>query len=213
MDYKHKSYRIAVLGAEGVGKTSLTMGDSNHIYKQYNPTVEDSFITLKTIHDTKHCIEILDTAGQEEYASLRDNWIRQSDGVVLVYDVTSRASFTSLEQLIEQVMQVKWDPEDSVASRPSRLPIMIVGNKMDLLKRRRVRNTEGLAFAKKHGCMFVETSAWSTHNNVDKAFCDVVKILLSLTPQSSNALAHQGWLGEPIFSFIKSIVAAVLSCN
>ncbi|KAI1157638.1 small GTPase superfamily, partial [Nemania serpens] len=144
-----KGYRIVVLGDGGVGKTSLTMGLCGHEFSQtYDPTIEDSFKAEIEIDHIQYPLHVLDTAGQEEYVNLLDGWISQGDGIVLVYDVTAQASFASLECLIEQVMQVKWDLEDSAASRPSRLTIMIVGNKIDMVEKQVVRATEGLALAR-----------------------------------------------------------------
>ncbi|KAI1159465.1 putative small G-protein Ras2 [Nemania serpens] len=200
-----KGYQIVVLGDGGVGKTSLTMGLCGHKFSQtYDPTIEDSFRTHITINDILCPLDILDTAGQEEYVNLRDDWIRQGDGIVLVYDVTSQASFASFECLIKQVMQVKWDLEGSTASRPSRLPIMIVGNKIDMVEKQVVRATEGLALARKYGCEFTETSAKSM-KNVAKAFHDVVKILLPLSPHSSDDAPSFGSLPGAVLSSWKKL--------
>ncbi|KAI1181836.1 putative small G-protein Ras2 [Nemania serpens] len=195
-----KGYRIVVLGDGGVGKTSLTMGLCGHEFSQtYDPTIEDSFKTEIEIDHIQYPLHVLDTAGQEEYVNLLDGWISQGDGIVLVYDVTSRASFASLRHLIKQAMRVKWDLEDSAASSPSSLPIMIVGNKTDMVDARVVRATEGLALAKAYGCEFTETSA-KCMKNVTKAFRDVVKILLPLSSHSSDDAPFFGSLAGAILS-------------
>jgi hypothetical protein len=60
-------------------------------------------------------LEVLDTAGQEEYTALRDQWIRDGEGFVLVYSIASRSSFTRIQRFHNQIQRVK----ESSASSPS----------------------------------------------------------------------------------------------
>ncbi len=136
-------------------------------------------------------LEVLDTAGQEEYTALRDQWIRDGEGFVLVYSITSRASFTRIRKFYSQIQRVK---ESSSASSPTsaaylssplspasiaghgQAPVMLVGNKSDLVTDRAVSTQEGSALAKDMGCDFVEASAKNCIN-VEKAFYEVVRSL------------------------------------
>ncbi len=126
-----------------------------------------------------YLLEVLDTAGHEDFRNLQDHWISQADGIILVYNITERDTFRSIRHLVKQVLSVKsWctRDEDPATLRPERLPIMIVGNKSDKSTERQVSTLEGHELAKKHGCMFIEASA--KHNyNVEKSFSDVVKVL------------------------------------
>lgn len=136
--------------------------------------------------DNQACmLEVLDTAGQEEYTALRDQWIRDGEGFVLVYSISSRSSFTRIKRFHHQIQRVK----ESTASSPSYpgspisaanpsapVPIMLVGNKSDRIAEREVSTQEGHALARELGCEFVEASA-KNYINVDKAFYDVVRIL------------------------------------
>lgn len=130
-------------------------------------------------------LEVLDTAGQEEYTALRDQWIRDGEGFVLVYSISSRSSFTRIKRFHHQIQRVK----ESCASSPSYpgsplsatnpqmpVPIMLVGNKSDRVTEREVSTQEGHALARELGCEFVEASAKNCIN-VEKAFYDVVRIL------------------------------------
>jgi GTPase KRas protein len=75
-----------VLGDGGVGKTALTIQlCSNHFVEEYDPTIEDSYRKQVVIDDESCLLEILDTAGQEEFTALRDQWIRDCEGFVLIY--------------------------------------------------------------------------------------------------------------------------------
>ena len=138
-------------------------------------------------------LEVLDTAGQEEYTALRDQWIRDGEGFVLVYSITSRSSFTRIQKFHHQIQRVK---ESSNAGSPTGggylsspiqspmmmsgsggpAPVMLVGNKSDRVTEREVSTQEGNALAKELGCDFVEASAKNCIN-VERAFYDVVRTL------------------------------------
>ena len=159
----------------------------------YDPTIEDSYRKQVVIDGQSAMLEVLDTAGQEEYAALRDQWIRDGEGFVLVYSITSRASFSRLRSYYKQIQRVREStavlstptatfpgtsvPLAQTISAPSGpAQIMLVGNKLDRVTEREVSTQEGSALAKELGCDFVETSAKSCIN-VEKAFFDVVRQL------------------------------------
>lgn len=140
-------------------------------------------------------LEVLDTAGQEEYTALRDQWIRDGEGFVLVYSISSRSSFSRIKRFHHQIQRVK----ESCASSPSYMgspiatanpqapvPIMLVGNKSDRVTEREVSTQEGHALARELGCEFVEASAKNCVN-VEKAFYDVVRILRKQRLQTTKA--------------------------
>jgi GTPase KRas protein len=127
----------------------------------------------------------LDTAEQEEYTALRDQWIRDGEGFVLVYSITSRSSFIRVEKFHQQIQRVKeslWlnslPPSVSHLSivNEFEVPIMLVGNNYHRNYEREVSRQEGLALAKELGCQFVEASA-KYYVNVEKAFYDVVRMI------------------------------------
>ncbi|KMU80012.1 GTPase HRas [Coccidioides immitis RMSCC 3703] len=136
-------------------------------------------------------LEVLDTAGQEEYTSLRDQWIRDGEGFVLVYSITSRSSFTSIQKFYNQIQLVKESASSgsptgagylssqmngSNSGPPQPVPVMLVGNKCDKAVERAVSSQEGYGLARDLGCEFVEASAKNCIN-VEKAFFDVVRLL------------------------------------
>lgn len=136
--------------------------------------------------DNQACmLEVLDTAGQEEYTALRDQWIRDGEGFVLVYSISSRSSFSRIKRFHHQIQRVKESTASSPSypgsplaslSPPQPVPIMLVGNKSDRVTEREVSTQEGHALARELGCEFVEASAKNCIN-VEKAFYDVVRIL------------------------------------
>ena len=137
-------------------------------------------------------LEVLDTAGQEEYTALRDQWIRDGEGFVLVYSISSRSSFTRIPRFHSQILRVKESSNSgsplglgysgsglhSSAMSPGQntVPIMLVGNKSDRVTEREVSTQEGHALARDLGCEFVEASAKNCVN-VERAFYDVVRML------------------------------------
>merc|ERR1711974_220128 len=161
-----QSIKIVVLGDGGVGKTALTIQlCSNHFVEEYDPTIEDSYRKQVVIDDETCLLEILDTAGQEEFTALRDQWIRECEGFIIVYSITSTHSFHQVKTFKQQVTRVK--DEDN-------LPMMLVGNKCDLEEEREVPTEEGVALAEKLGCQFKEASA-KTRKNVEESFYDLVR--------------------------------------
>lgn len=165
---------------------------------QYDPTIEDSYRKQVVIDGQSCMLEVLDTAGQEEYTALRDQWIRDGEGFVLVYSIASRSSFTRIQRFHNQIQRVK----ESSASSPSypgsplsgvspnsSVPIMLVGNKCDRVTEREVSTQEGNALARDLGCEFVEASAKNCVN-VEKAFYDVVRQLRRQRLQISHRSTH-----------------------
>jgi len=181
-------YKLVVLGDGGVGKTALTIQLClNHFVETYDPTIEDSYRKQVQIDGQSCMLEVLDTAGQEEYVSLRDQWIRDGEGFVLVYSISSRASFQRIKKFYSQIQRVKESAQagsptypgspslsNPVASGPA--PVMLVGNKCDRVTEREVSTQEGAALARELSCEFVEASAKNCVN-VEKAFYDVVRQL------------------------------------
>ncbi|KAJ1962434.1 Myosin type-2 heavy chain 1, partial [Dipsacomyces acuminosporus] len=133
----------------------------------YDPTIEDSYRKQVVIDDQPCVLEVLDTAGQEEYTALRDQWIRDGEGFLLVYSITSRSTFERVERFRDQIIRVK--DQDNV-------PMMLVGNKCDKAQEREVSFQEGQAMARRLGCDFVESSA-KTCINVEKAFYTTVRMI------------------------------------
>lgn len=161
------SWRVAVLGDGGVGKTALAVQFTlNCFVETYDPTIEDAY-RKQLVVDNRMCyVEVIDTAGQEEYATLRDQWVREGQGFILVYSIASRATFDRLEVFRQAMMKVK-------KSKPV---FMLVGNKCDKQYEREVSREEGAQMARTFGCEFLETSA-KTAYNVERLFTTLVRLL------------------------------------
>ncbi|KAJ6231818.1 ras-like protein rasb [Anaeramoeba flamelloides] len=160
-------YKIVVIGDSGVGKSALTIQlVQNHFVEEYDPTIEDSYRRQVLIDDEVSLLDVLDTAGSEEYSSMRDSYMRAGEGFLIVYSVTNRQSFQKIPSYIEEITQAKFTTD---------IPVIIVGNKSDLENERQVRHGEGQDFAIKFNCCpFFESSA-KERINVDEAFFEVVR--------------------------------------
>jgi len=179
-------WRVAVLGDGGVGKTALAVQFTlNCFVETYDPTIEDAY-RKQLVVDNRMCfVEVIDTAGQEEYATLRDQWVREGQGFILVYSIASRATFERLEVFRQSMLRVK-----------RKKPIfMLVGNKADKQLEREVTREEGVQLAKEFGCEFLETSA-KTAQNVERLFTNLVRSLRS-TKQAEQGAVPQPRVREP----------------
>lgn len=161
-------WRVTALGDGAVGKTSIAVQFTLHSFTEaYDPTIEDAY-RKQTVVDGSVChIEIVDTAGQEEYSTLRDQWVREGQGFILVYSITERRSFERIETFRQALLRAK-----------ARTPplFILVGNKDDQTYERQVLKAEGESLAAQWGCEFMETSARTGHN-IDKLF---IHLILSL---------------------------------
>ncbi|KAH6996147.1 ras-like protein [Ilyonectria robusta] len=161
-----REYKLVVVGGGGVGKSCLTIQlIQSHFVDEYDPTIEDSYRKQCVIDDEVALLDVLDTAGQEEYSAMREQYMRTGEGFLLVYSITSRQSFEEITTFQQQILRVK---------DKDYFPMVVVGNKCDLENEREVTRQEGEALARSFGCKFIETSAKS-RINVDKAFYDIVR--------------------------------------
>ena len=159
-------YKLVIVGGGGVGKSALTIQlIQNHFIDEYDPTIEDSYRKQVTIDEETCLLDILDTAGQEEYSAMRDQYMRTGQGFMLVYAITSRSSFDEISSFRDQILRVK--DKDKV-------PVVLVGNKCDLESERQVTTNEGNDLARSFGCPFLETSA-KTRINVEDSFFNLVR--------------------------------------
>ncbi|KAM9983542.1 hypothetical protein ACTFIY_000279 [Dictyostelium cf. discoideum] len=159
---------LCIMGDGGVGKTAVTIQFiSNHFVYYYDPTIEDSYRKQCLVDDQVYMLDILDTAGQDELTAMRDQWIRSCEGFILVFSVTSRSSFDQIQFFREQIIRVL-DSDD--------VPIMMIGNKIDLDDERQVTFQEGKDLARCLGMSFMEVSA-KNRTNVEEVFNETVRIV------------------------------------
>ncbi|XP_035692297.1 ras-related protein Rap-2c-like [Branchiostoma floridae] len=163
---KMREYKVVVLGSGGVGKTALTVQFvTGQFMEKYDPTIEDFYRKEIEVDGAPSVLEILDTAGTEQFASMRDLYIKNGQGFLLVYSLTNYQTFQDIKPIRDQIIRVKGT---------EKVPLVLVGNKVDLESEREVPTSEGKALAQSWGVPFLETSAKSKHN-VDDVFAEVVR--------------------------------------
>ncbi|KAI6186530.1 Ras-related protein Rap-2b [Aphelenchoides besseyi] len=161
-----REFKVVILGSGGVGKSALTVQFvSNKFLDYFCPTIED-FYRKEIEVDGKPCIlELLDTAGTEQFASMRDLYLRNGHGFVVVYSITNSQSFHDIRTIRDQIVRIKGTDQ---------VPILLVGNKCDLGHQRQVRTEEGAALAAQWSSPFAECSAKNAHN-VNTVFAEIVR--------------------------------------
>lgn len=184
-----REYKLVVVGGGGVGKSCLTIQlIQSHFVDEYDPTIEDSYRKQCIVDDEVALLDVLDTAGQEEYSAMREQYMRTGEGFLLVYSITSRESYEEIRTFQQQILRVK---DKDV------FPMVVVGNKLDLANERKVTVEEGTMLAGEFQCKFLETSA-KTNMNVEQAFFEVVRAIRRYNremqggPSAGGGLSHNG---------------------
>ena len=163
-------HKVILLGTGGVGKSALTFQFMyDEFLENYEPTKADCFRKKVILEGDEVQIDILDTAGQEEYEGIRDHYIKSGEGFLCVFSITDEFSFQKCQEFRDHILRVKND--DNV-------PIILVGNKCDLDKRRQISAAQGQVYASSWKAQYFETSA-KTRNNVDNVFFEVMKDIRS----------------------------------
>lgn len=161
-----REYKVVVLGSGGVGKSALTVQFvTGSFIEKYDPTIEDFYRKEIEVDSSPSVLEILDTAGTEQFASMRDLYIKNGQGFILVYSLVNQQSFQDIKPMRDQIIRVK---------RYERVPMILVGNKVDLEGEREVSAGEGKALADEWNCPFMETSA-KNKGSVDELFAEIVR--------------------------------------
>ena len=162
--------KFIVIGNAAVGKSNISFRFINGTFcEKYLATIglDFAFKTLN-IDNKTYRIQIWDTAGQECFKSISRGYYKSSVCALIVYDITSRDSFNSVNQWIEECK----------THSPKTITLVLVGNKSDLEKKRKVETQEGEDLAEKNNMLFYETSALSGEN-INKLFNDAVKEIIS----------------------------------
>eukprot|EP00842_Homolaphlyctis_polyrhiza_P004321 jgi/Hompol1/4890/HPOL_001033-RA len=195
-----REYKLVVLGSGGVGKSALTVQFVQSIFvEKYDPTIEDSYRKQVEIDGQQCMLEILDTAGTEQFTAMRDLYMKNGQGFILAYSITSQATFNDLVELREQILRVK-------DSDKARVPMVLVGNKCDLEDDRVVSKTEGQSLASQWGgCTFLETSA-RKKINVDEVFFDLVRQINKSMPDKQQQHATQPLRNRSEFAKTASLI-------
>lgn len=166
-----KQYKVVMLGSGAVGKSAITVQMvSGHFLSSYDPTIEDSYRTTINVNNQDIILNILDTAGQEEFYALRDQYMRSGDGYIIVFSITSITSFLEVNAIKEQLNMVLDTDDDTL------IPIILVGNKCDLEEYRQVQSSDAQRLAEEWRVKYFETSA-KNKTNINRIFEELVYLI------------------------------------
>ncbi|KAH3732975.1 Ras GTPase [Pelomyxa schiedti] len=170
-----KVYKLVVLGSGGVGKSAITVQFVQGIFvEKYDPTIEDSYRKQIDVDGEACMLEILDTAGTEQFTAMRDLYMKNGHGFVLVYSIISISTFRDLPDMHDQILRVK---------DAAMVPLVLVGNKCDLTEQRVVTSEDGQGLATKWGgAIFLEASA-RMKINIERIFMELIRQINVINPR------------------------------
>ncbi|KAK4766192.1 hypothetical protein SAY87_007834 [Trapa incisa] len=168
------AFKILLIGDAGVGKSSLLLSfiSDSVLHHDVSPTIGVDFkIKTMTAGGKKLKLTIWDTAGQERFGIVTSSYYRGAHGIILVYDVTRRETFTNLSNIWAKEVELHSTDQDCVK--------LLVGNKVDRESERAVTREEGMDLAAKYKCSFLECSA-RTMENVHQCFKELICKMVEL---------------------------------
>jgi len=161
-------FKLLIVGESGVGKTCMLLQFADKRFEEtFLSTIGVDFKVREIdVEGKKVKLQIWDSAGQERFRNITSSYYRNCGGIIIVYDITKQDTFVKVTEWIEEVR--KYVPSS---------PLLLVGNKCDLVDKRQVSKEEAQDLAKRLGLVFLETSA-KTAENIDESFCAMAKQLI-----------------------------------
>lgn len=163
------TYQIVVQGCGSVGKSAITIRFVHDVFvSKYDPTIEDSYRKPFQVGSENVVLEIVDTAGTDQFASMRDLYMKNGDGFLLVCAVDKRNTLEDIKSLHKEIIRVK-------GSQP---PMVIAVNKIDLpIERREIAEAEIQEISSQLKVPYYFTSA-ANNININDVFISLSTQLL-----------------------------------
>jgi len=175
--------KVLIIGDSSVGKSSL-LGRyaDNKFASNIHPTIGMDFKVKMLEHNGRRVkLQIWDSAGQERFQTITQQYYRNAQGIIVVYDVTSDASFNNVSQWVAQIRSQGAEKADT----------MLLGNKSDKINEKVIDADQGKALADEYQMPFFETSA-SLGDNVDTAFTTLVAMVMKRLDVENKPPGHGG---------------------
>ena len=167
-----------------MGKTSLIFKYiKDSCPEEHDPTVEDAYSAqINLPNGEERTFKLLDTAGEDDYQTMMDEWIKAADGFLLLFAINDKESFTALKGKLKKINK----------NNKGNIPCILVGNKCDLEDKREVKRVEAENFAKSFGLKYYETSALTDNNgNVKVVFQHCTQLIVnSLNSDKGKCLCN-----------------------
>lgn len=163
-----KQRKIAIMGFRSVGKSSLTIQYvKGQFVDAYDPTVENTFTKTVKLRGQEYFLKLVDTAGQDEYSIFPHTYAIDNHGYCLVYSINNLKSFEVIRIIYDKLLDMTGKVQ---------VPIVLVGNKLDLQTERVVPFEDGKRLADYMNAGFMEVSAKS-NNNVNELFTSLLTMI------------------------------------
>ncbi|XP_064628690.1 ras-related protein Rab-21-like [Lineus longissimus] len=190
---RNYSFKVVLLGEGCVGKTSLVLRYvENKFNDKHLSTLQASFLDKKlNIGGKRVKLAIWDTAGQERFHALGPIYYRDSNGAILVYDITDEDSFQKVKNWVKELRKMLGND----------ICLCIAGNKIDLEKDRHVSIEEAEAYAASVGAKHIHTSA-KLNKGIEELFLDLSKRMIDTAGMDNG----QGSMGRPTRRNVVTIV-------
>ena len=175
-EIQRKVIRISLLGDAAVGKTSILNTFLNIEFSSStvsNIGIEKQNIKMKMKDGKEMKIIIWDTAGQDRFHSIATSTIKNSQGIVVSFDVTNKKSFENVPNWL-----------DDIRSSNNKIPVILFGNKCDLIDKRVVEEEEAEAFSKENNLLYFETSA-KENINIKEGFGKIIELAYEKTGKTA----------------------------
>jgi len=189
----NKEYDLSIVltGAGGVGKSAVTLQFlHNSFLDAYEPTIEESYSKHCVVDSVAAYVQIIDTAGQEEYEKLRDQSLSIGDCYLLVYDITNKSSFDELTKIRTSVLRLR-------NAETSGFPMVIIGNKCDLDSYRQVSKEEIKKRCLVWNVPFLESSA-KARINIEEAFIECIRAVRKFKSRTANMTSSNATEQKPV---------------
>ena len=162
-------FKLLIVGESGVGKTCMLLRFADNSFEEnFLSTIGVDFKVRELDVDNKHVkLQIWDSAGQERFRNITTSYYRNCGGIIIVYDITRHDTFVKVTEWIEEVRK-----------NTNNVPLLLVGNKADLIEKRQVTEQEAKSLADRMGLVLLETSA-KTALNIEDAFKEISRQLMA----------------------------------
>ena len=159
-------FKLVIIGDSYVGKTNIMSRYLNNEFRDDSKATVGVEFGSKLFDIKGHSIkaQIWDTAGQERYKSITNAYYKGALGALVVYDITRKETFNSVDKWIS----------DLTAVADKKITVLVIGNKCDLDDQRQITKEQGEEKGRSFNAAFLETSA-SSGSNIDKAFEMLIK--------------------------------------
>ncbi|TFK40090.1 rap 1A [Crucibulum laeve] len=179
-----RQFNVVVLGAGGVGKSALTVRFIRDVFvENYDPTIEEEYRRTVTVDGQLSSLEVLDTAGAEQFTSLNEVYIKSGRGFVLVFSLTQEATLKEVDNLRKQIYRIKGGDNS--------IPMVVVGTKLDLVNEREVQRSTIQSLSSRWDLPFYETSA-KRNWHVNDVFEDLLRQMRKRYPVDPTRKKKKG---------------------